>query len=85
MPRDPVSAELQSDLYSPQALWNEHRRRWVYAREKFAAMGFPVTHEIAENLKVPFLDVKTIGKAHALIGNGQMLPSNALVKLACFV
>ena len=66
----------------PQKLLSRTGNRWLTAREKLAASGFPVTPEMASGLGVEMLDVHKMDKPHARVGNGQVLPNTGMVLLS---
>lgn len=64
-----------------QKIWSMNRNRWITAKEKFAAMMWPVTADLAESLKRPLVDVQSCD-GHARIGNAMHIGNTMLILLA---
>ena len=72
----------KSSLY-----WMPKYKRWLTAKEKLVAMGWPVTKEVAESQGIPFFGAKDTKRATDLLGNGmhwQTAGIFQLIALSCF-
>ena len=67
--------------------WSASARRWLVAREKLAALGFPCDSASAAAMGVPEIPIKCTKRASAVAGNAMHFGSVAvaqLVTLCCF-
>ena len=67
--------------------WNAKARRWLVAREKLAALGFPCDSASARAMGVPEIPIRCTKRASAVAGNAMHFGSVAvaqLVTLCCF-
>ena len=70
-------------MHNPQKLFSPKHCRWITAREKFAAMGFPVTWDVADSFGCQVVHPSMAFKRpHSLIGNSMVVPNCAGVILA---
>ena len=67
--------------------WLPSLRRWLVARERLAAMGWPVTEELAKAMQCPVVPTRDVLRSALLSGNAMHFNTVALaqlIALACF-
>ena len=72
---------------SPGKLWLPSQSRWLVARERLAAMAWPVHSDLAQAMGCPSIPVQDLARAAELLGNGMHFTTVAvaqLIALACF-
>ena len=69
---------------SGSKFWSSKRHRWLTAKEKWAAMGWPCSDKLAELFQRPTVDPYLTKKPHERIGNAMHLHNLAMVITAVF-
>ena len=68
-------------------LWLPSQQRWMVARERLAAMAWPIHTEMAQAMGCPDIPVRDLRRAGELAGNGMHFTTVAvaqLIALSCF-
>ncbi len=79
--RIPTFRMNQGKFYFP------HKRRWLVAKEKLCALGFPILTNFAQVAGLPVLHVSDYRRAGDIAGNAMSLPCcqlAVLIALSCF-
>ena len=67
--------------------WLPAQDRWLTSKEKLISMGFPVTAELADSMRVPLVGAKDCKRAADLAGQGMHFQTAGIMQLlalACF-
>ena len=76
-----VSGKIPTFRCSSGFLYHPASDVWLTPREKLAALGFPVTTDVATSMGVPMIPVADSGRASSVAGNSFHFCSAAVVAL----
>jgi hypothetical protein len=82
-----VSGKLPTFRTNNGKYWMRKRKRWLCPREKLAALGWPVTPDVASAMGVPMVPVRDAKRAESIAGNCMHLSTSTVilfVALSCF-
>ena len=76
-----ISGKIPTFRTSSGFLYHPAAEVWLTPREKLAALGFPVTVDVAESMGVPMVPVADSGRASSVAGNSFQFCSAAVVAM----